>query len=65
MQASDLTTSHIGNFEICVQQQVEAKRQIFAGVVDTNIEMQFFLSKYEPIGETEPVTDKHDMIYQL
>lgn len=44
MESSDLTPSYVWYLEVCVQQQVETERQILAGVVHSDVEMQLFLT---------------------
>lgn len=44
VEPSDLTPSHIGNLKVRMEEQIEAKGEVFARIVDAYIEMEFFLS---------------------
>lgn len=39
MKSGDLTLADIGNLKVCVQQQIEGERQVFAGIVDADMEV--------------------------
>jgi len=44
MQACDLATSNVRNFQVRMQQQIEWECKFFAGIVDANVEVELFLS---------------------
>lgn len=58
MQSGDLTLAHVRYLEVCVQQQIERERQVFAGVVDADMEVQFLLANDQPVGYPESVPQK-------
>lgn len=45
MQTSDLATANIWHFQVCVQQQIKWKCNIFAGIKHTNVEMELFFTQ--------------------
>jgi hypothetical protein len=44
-QVTHLTSSHIRALEVGVQQQVEVEGDVLVGVVDADVQVQFFLSE--------------------
>lgn len=49
LQPRYLAPSYIRNFEIRVQQHVKAKRRIFTGIVDCNVEVELFLAENQSV----------------
>lgn len=54
MQSGDLASAHIWHFEVSVQQKIKTKSQIFARIVNSNVEMQLLFTEDEPISQSEP-----------
>lgn len=54
VQSGYLAPTHVWNFEVCVQEQIKTKSQIFARVVNPNVEVKLLFTKDEPISQSEP-----------
>jgi hypothetical protein len=60
VQSGDLASAHVWHFEVCVQQKIKTKSQIFARIVNSNVEVQLLFTKDEPISQSEPeATNAH------
>jgi hypothetical protein len=44
VEAGDLTAPYIRHLEVRMQQQIEAECQVFAGIINANVEVEFFLT---------------------
>lgn len=58
VESCDLTPPDVGHLEVRVEQQVEAECQVFAGIVHSDVKMQFFLSQYQSIRQPKPVNTR-------
>lgn len=54
VKSADLASPHVWHLQICVQQQVERKRNVFAGIINADVEVQLLLAQNQPIGDSEP-----------
>jgi len=50
VQSGYLTATHVGNFEIRVQQEVERKGDVLAGIVHADVEVQLLFAQDQAIG---------------
>jgi len=53
-----LTPADVWAFEVSVQQQVEGEGDIFARIVDADVEVQFFLAQDQPVGQAKSANQK-------
>ena len=58
LEAGYLTPADVWTFEVSVQEQVEGEGDIFARIVDADVEMQFFLAQDQPVGQAKSAHPK-------
>jgi hypothetical protein len=54
VQSGYLASAHVWHFEVSVQQEIKTKSQIFARIVNSNVEVQLLFTEDEPISQSEP-----------
>lgn len=54
LETCDLTPPDIGHLQVCVQQHIESEAQLLAGVVDTDVEVEFLFPQDQAVGNAEP-----------
>lgn len=62
--ASDLTPAHVRNFEVGMQEEGERQR-LHAGVVHGYVEVEFFLTQDQSIGQTESTSGDGETEHSL
>ena len=55
VQPRHLAPPHVRTLEVSVQHHVEVEGRLLAGVVDTDVEVEFLLSEDDPVGNFEVV----------
>lgn len=59
LETGDLAAPHVRTFKIGVQQQVAREGDVFAGIVDADVEVQLLLAQDQPVGQAEPAHCSH------